>query len=63
MNNLERLHKGKFNNMQQAWQPDGSVKITLVDRKANKSYKFRVKNLYQPDEQEVDYDTGEPIVE
>lgn len=61
MNNLERLHKGGFNHISQRWQPDGSVIITLVDRKANKRYKFRVRDLYGPDEQEVNIDTGEPI--
>lgn len=61
MKPLKVLHKGGFNNLNQEWLPDGSVIITLYKRKGKKQYKFRVKNLYKPDEQEVDIDTGEPI--
>lgn len=61
MRNLKRLHKGEFNTMNQEWQPDGSVIVTLVDNKTNQSCKFRVQNLYRHDEKEVDIDTGEPI--
>ena len=63
MNTLKRLHQGKFNTMNQEWQPDGSVRITLVDRLADKVYKFRAKDLYGENEQEVDIDTGQPIAE
>ena len=61
MKELERLKKGKFNDYDAEWQPDGSVIIKLYKRKGNKLYKFRVRNLYQPNEEEVDIDTGKPI--
>lgn len=60
MNGLEKLHKGAFNDMSQERQPDGSVIITLSKRGEDKVYRFRVKDLYGPNEQEVDIDTGEP---
>jgi len=61
MNGLEKLKTGDFNDMMQEQQPDGSVIITLSKRGEDKVYKFRVRNLYQPDEQEVDIATGKPI--
>ena len=61
MKPLQMLRKGNFNDMNQEWQPDGSVIITLYIRKRRAEHTFRVQNLYQPNEQEVDIDTGEPI--
>lgn len=61
MKPLQMLHKGDFNDMSSEWQPDGSVIISLHKRKGNKYFRFRVKNLYQPNEEEVDIDTGKPI--
>jgi len=58
---LQMYHKGQFNDINQKWLNDGSVILTLYKRKGNKHYKIRVKNLYQPDEEEVDIDTGKPI--
>jgi hypothetical protein len=58
---LERLKSGDFNDMMQKRQPDGSVIITLSKRGEDKPVKFRVKNLYQKNEQEVDIGTGKPI--
>ena len=58
---LQALKKGKFNDMNQEGQSDGSVIITLTDRKGKKHYKGRIKDLYGPNEEEVDIDTGEPI--
>lgn len=63
MKPLEMLHKGDFNDMNQEWLPDGSVIITLYKRKGKKQYEFRVKNLYKPNEEEVNIDTGEPLKE
>lgn len=60
MNNLERLHKGDFNDMEQGWQADGSVIIHLHRRKGKKHDKFRVRDLYGPNEEEVDVNTGAP---
>ena len=61
MSGLEKLKLGDFNDMSQEQQPDGSVIITLSKRGEDKVYKFRVRNLYQPDEEELDVITGEPI--
>lgn len=61
MKPLQKLHKGDFNNMEQEWLPDGSVIITLAKRKERKVYKFRVRDLYGKNEQEVDIATGKPI--
>lgn len=58
MKPLEVLKKGDFNDMNQEWQPDGTVIITLFKRKGNKHYRFRVKDLYGPNEEEVDLATG-----
>lgn len=58
---LKKLYSGDFNSMSQEWQPDGSVIITLSKRGEDKVYRFRVKDLYGENEQEVDIDTGEPI--
>jgi len=63
MNNLKRFRKGKYNTAYQVLQPDGSVIVTLIDDKADKVYKFRVRGLKGENEQEVDIDTGEPIAE
>jgi len=61
MKGLEKLKTGDFNYMMQEQQPDGSVIITLSKRGEGKVYKFRVRNLYQPDEKEVDLETGKRI--
>ena len=58
MEGLEKLKSGDFNDMSQEWQPDGSVIITLSKRGEDKVYKFRVKDLYGPNEKEVDLATG-----
>ena len=61
MEGLKKLKSGDFNDMSQEWQPDGSVIITLSKRGEDKVYKLRVRNLYQPDEEELDVTTGKPI--
>lgn len=58
---LKRLKEGDFNVMEQESFPDGSVLITLYNRKKDKTYRFRVKDLYGENEQEVDIATGKPI--
>lgn len=58
---LDKLKSGDFNNMDQEKQPDGSVVITLSKRGVKKAYKFRVKNLYKSDEEELNVNTGKPI--
>ena len=61
MRGLERLKVGDFNAMRQEGQPDGSVIITLSSRKYPEVYRFRVRDLYGPNEEELDVVTGEPI--
>jgi len=58
---LEKLKSGDFNDMSQEQQLDGSVIITLTSRRYPEAYRFRVKNLYQPDEEELDVRTGQPV--
>ncbi len=43
---LRRLYTGNFNYMNQEWQPDGSVIITLSKDGENKIYRFKVRDLY-----------------
>ena len=51
MTGLEKLKAGVFNTMNQAWQADGSVIITLVKDGEGKVYKLHVRDLYQPTEE------------
>lgn len=61
MEGLQKLKTGDFNNMSSEPQPDGSVIITLSSRKYSQVYRFRVRDLYGPNEEVVDVDTGQPI--
>lgn len=56
-----KLKSGDFNVMEQEILPDGSVLITLSSRKYKRVYVFRVRNLYQRNEEVLDVATGEPI--
>lgn len=58
---LVKLKQGKFNVINQEPQADGSVIVTLYSRKEDRTWRFRVRNLYSENEQEVDIDTGKPI--
>ena len=51
MEGLRKLKEGDFNDMSQEGQPDGSVIITLSKRGEGLLYKFKVKDLYGPNEQ------------
>lgn len=51
MKGLHKLYTGDFNTMHVEGQPDGSQVITLTKRGEDKVYRFRVKNLYQEDEE------------
>jgi hypothetical protein len=48
---LRKLYRGDFNSMHVETLPDGSQRITLVKDDEDKVYRFRVKNLYQEDEE------------
>jgi len=61
MEGLQKLKSGDFNYMSQEWQPDGSVIITLSKRGEHKVHRFRVRDLYGPNEEEVNLATGKPI--
>jgi len=43
---LRRFYSGDFNTMNQQWQSDGSVVITLSKDDENKAYRFKVTDLY-----------------
>ena len=61
MRAIDKYKSGDFNNTSWQWQPDGSVIITLSSSNEPEVYKFRVKNLDQENEEELDVSTGEPI--
>ena len=58
---LKRLKEGDFNVMKQESLPDGSVLVTLYKYGDARAVKFRVRNLYQPDEEELNVNTGKRI--
>ena len=51
MNGLKKLYLGEWNSLEAKEQPDGSQRITLTKDGEDKVYRFRVKNLYQEDEE------------
>lgn len=51
MNGLQRLYSGDFNSMQVECLPDGTQRITLVKDGDSIVHRFRVKNLYQVNEE------------
>jgi len=51
MKGISKLYTGDFNTMNVETLPDGSQRITLTKDGDNKIYRFRVKNLYQEDEE------------
>ena len=61
MKDIDRFHQGKYNVLNQLWQPDGSVKLLMKAKGIKMTYKLRLKNINKPGEQEVDYDSGQPI--
>lgn len=52
---LKKLKAGDFNSMNQALQSDGTVVITLSKRGENKTYRFRVKDLYGEHEEVLEH--------
>ena len=59
MEGLDRLYRGDFNTYVAEEQPDGSVIITLSKRGEGKSYRFRVRDLYGPDEELLEHEVIE----
>lgn len=59
MTGIEKLKTGDFNNMSQEGQGDGSVIITLSKRGEGKVYKFKVKDLYGPNEEVLEEEIKE----
>lgn len=59
MEGLRKLHSGDFNAMSQAWQPDGSVIITLSKRGERNIYRFKVRDLYGPNEEVIEHEVLE----
>lgn len=47
---IDMVRSGDFNNMQQEWQTDGTVIITLVKHGDPHVYKVWVRDLYLPTE-------------
>lgn len=58
---LQKLRSGDFNTMNVKKQPDGSEIITLSSDHYPEVYRFRVRNLYEKDEEVWDNATGKPI--
>lgn len=59
MEGLKKLKGGDFNNMSQKPLPDGSVVITLSKRGEGKVYRFKVRDLYGPDEEVLEHEVIE----
>ena len=53
---LARLYAGDFTGIGQETLEDGSVLITLSKRGEGCTYRFRVKNLYQENEQVLEHE-------
>ena len=56
MEGLRKLYLGDFNTMEQEHLQDGSVIVTLTKRGENKSYRFRVKDLYGENEKLLEHE-------
>ena len=52
----QKLYSGDFNTMEQSWQPDGSVIITLRKDNDPRTWKLKVKNLYQENEEVLEHE-------
>ena len=52
---LKKLYLGDFNTMAVINNPDGTQTITLSKDGNPRAYRFRVKNLYQADEQLLEH--------
>lgn len=53
---LNKLYQGDFNHMVQEPQSDDSVTIVLFKRGEDKIYRFRVKDLYGPNEEVLEHE-------
>jgi hypothetical protein len=59
MEGIRKLYAGDFNTMSQKQQPDGSVIVTLRKDGEDKAYRFRVRDLYGPDETVLEHEVIE----
>ena len=59
MEGLRKLYTGDFNGVSQEVLPDGSIVITLSKRGEDKTYRFRVKNLYKENEKVLEHEVIE----
>lgn len=53
---LRRLYAGEFNSMSQEDQDDGTMLITLSKEGEKEVYRFKVRNLYEEDEEVVSHE-------
>ena len=53
---LVKLYTGDFSNLSSEEQPDGSKIYKLTKQGENKTYVFRVKNMYQENEEVFEHD-------
>lgn len=60
MKAIDRYKKGRFNEAHIEYLADGSQRVSLKVDGKSEVYKFRVKNLNSPDEEEVDIETSTP---
>ena len=44
MNAIDKYYSGDFNSLEQEWQSDGSVIVTVIKRGEGKIYRFRARN-------------------
>jgi len=53
---LAKLYSGDFNHCSSCQQPDGSVIITLSKRGEDKTYRLKVKGLYEENEEVLEHE-------
>ena len=58
---IDVFKSGDFNRVFTEILSDGSQLVTLKKRGRKKVHKFRVRNLYEPNEEELNIETGKPI--
>lgn len=59
MEGLKKLRSGDYNSVDQQVLADGSLLVILSKRRENKTYRFRVKNLDQENEEVLEHEVIE----